>query len=213
MRQLFVLSAGILCLLQPALRINAQDRESVAALAARQATDDEIRRLRGDVQNLEAANANLQKRINQLVEELRQVREDNSRANASVASRDDLSRLAKDVRNELRELDSKRVADNARVLEALEKLSKTSAPAPVLSNSSRHDSSPPEKSKPDRTPATEKGYWYEIKKGDTFAEIIQACRKQGVNVTSTQVKEANPDINPNKIRVGQKLWIPDPSAK
>ncbi|MBI3414916.1 MAG: LysM peptidoglycan-binding domain-containing protein [Verrucomicrobia bacterium] len=212
MRQVFILIVGILCLPQLAPLFAAEERESAAALAARQSTDDEIRRLRGDVQILEAANANLQKRINQLADELQRIREEQSRSVSGLATKEDVNRLAKDVRGELRDLDSKRVADNSRVLEALEKLSKTSVPA-TSASVQKHDSPPPDKSKPDKTPPTEKGYWYEIKKGDTFAEIIQACRKQGVNVTSAQVKEANPDINPNKIRSGQKLWIPDPSLK
>ena len=212
MRQIFFLLLGAAGLLlhEPALR--AQDRESASALAARQANDEEIRRLRGDVQNLEAANANLQKRINQLIEDLRLVREETSHATANLASRDDLNRLAKEVRAELRELDSKRVADNKQVLDTLEKLSKVPLAA-ASSSAPKGDSSNSEKPKAEKGSPSEKGYWYEIKKGDTLAEIIQGCRKQGINVTSAQVKEANPDINPNKIRVGRKLWIPDPAQK
>ena len=212
MRRFFVLFAGTIWLLQPALRLCAQERESATALAARQTTEEEIRRLRGDVQNLEAANANLQKRINQLIEELQRVREENSRATVNLPTREDLNRLNKELREELRGVDSKRVADNNRVLEALEKLSKMSV-SPSPANTAKNDSPLSDKSKSEKSPPTEKGYWYEIRKGDAFLEIIQACRKQGVNVTASQVKEANPDINPNKIRAGQKLWIPDPSQK
>jgi hypothetical protein len=60
---------------------------------------------------------------------------------------------------------------------------------------------------------TEKGYWYEIKREDKLSVIVQEYRKKGVKVTLAQVKDANPDVNPNRLLVGQKIWIPDTSAK
>ena len=48
---------------------------------------------------------------------------------------------------------------------------------------------------------------------DKLSMIVQAYRQKGVKVTMQQVKEANPDVDPNKLLVGQKILIPDPSAK
>ena len=66
------------------------------------------------------------------------------------------------------------------------------------------------------TPAAgaQKGYYYEVKAGDTLAAIAKAYRdQQHVKVTATQIQTANPGLNPNNMKVGQKIFIPDPNAK
>ena len=40
-----------------------------------------------------------------------------------------------------------------------------------------------------------------------------AYRANGVKVTVAEVLKANPGLNPNKLRVRQKIYIPDPSLK
>ena len=184
----------------------AQDQaEAAAAIAARQDADDRYQRLSASVQELQAANAGLQKKLSGLIEELHKMREEASRNGANYATHEDLNRLAE----KLREVDQKREADNRRILDALEKLAKTPLPAVPAANG-ENGSSGKQKSEPRQT---EKGYWYEIKREDKLSMIVQECRKQGVNVTLQQVKDANPDVNPKRLLVGQRIWIPDASAK
>jgi len=56
---------------------------------------------------------------------------------------------------------------------------------------------------PPTSPATE----YAVMKGDTFSTI---AKKFGV--TTKQIQEANPNVQPTKLQIGQKLQIPSPSA-
>jgi uncharacterized coiled-coil protein SlyX len=184
----------------------AQDQAAAAAaIAARQDADDRYQRLSASVQELQAANAGLQKKLSALIEELQKVREEAARNGVNYATREDVNRLAE----KLREVDQKREADNRRILDALEKLAKTPIPAVPGANG---ENEPSGKQKSEQR-QTEKGYWHEIKREDKLSMIVQEYRKKGVKVTLQQVKDANPDVNPNRLLVGHKIWIPDPSAK
>ena len=206
MKRIFLWLAVALGLALPISRSLAQDRaEAAAAIAARQDAEDRYQRLSASVQELQAANAGLQKKLSALLEELQKVREEAARNGANYATHEDLNRLAE----KLREVDQKREADNRRILDALEKLAKTPLPAVPPANG-ENGSSGKQKSEQRQT---EKGYWYEIKREDKLSMIVQEFRKKGVKVTLQQVKEANPDLNPNRLLVGQKIWIPDASAK
>jgi len=187
----------------------AQDQaEAAAAIAARQDADDRYQRLSASVQELQAANAGLQKKLSGLIEELHKMREEAAHNGANYATHEDLNRLAE----KLREVDQKREADNRRILDALEKLAKTPLPAVPAANGENGPSGKQKSEKAEQR-QTEKGYWYEIKREDKLSMIVQEYRKKGVKVTLQQVKDANPDVNPNRLLVGQKIWIPDASAK
>ena len=43
--------------------------------------------------------------------------------------------------------------------------------------------------------------------------VIARAVDQGVKVTTTQILKANPKLDPAKLYVGQKVFIPDPNAK
>ncbi len=67
---------------------------------------------------------------------------------------------------------------------------------------------------PSTPPATpQKGYEYKVQAGDTIAAIAKAYRAQGVKVTTDDILKANPKVDPTKLYVGQKIFIPDPNAK
>jgi len=67
---------------------------------------------------------------------------------------------------------------------------------------------------PPAGPATpQNGYEYAVKEGDTLGSIAKAYRAQGVKVTTTQILKANSGLDPNKLYVGKKIFIPDPNAK
>lgn len=50
------------------------------------------------------------------------------------------------------------------------------------------------------------GSWYTIAKGDTIGHLSQ--RFYGTVRQHHRITEANPGINPNALRLGQKIWIP-----
>lgn len=56
----------------------------------------------------------------------------------------------------------------------------------------------------------ENGYNYSIQDGDYLAKIVSKLNKQGIKVTIPQVKDANPGVNWNKLKVGQVVFIPAP---
>ncbi len=51
-----------------------------------------------------------------------------------------------------------------------------------------------------------------MKSGDTLAAILAAYQQSGVKVSQSQVIKANAGLNPDRLKVGQKLFIPEPSA-
>ncbi len=70
---------------------------------------------------------------------------------------------------------------------------------------------PPEESSV--TPASttsDKGFEYVIKSGDTLEAIVQAYREKNIKVTVSQIVNANPGLKPERLRVGQKIFIPAP---
>jgi nucleoid-associated protein YgaU len=121
------------------------------------------------------------------------------------ASSTDLKSLAEKVQ----EIDKKRQADRELILKQIEQLGKVAAGAPAKTRTKPAPA-------PDETaaPATpQKGYEYTVKAGDTIGLIAKAYRDQGVKVTSTQILKANPGLDPAKLYVGRKVFIPDANAK
>jgi hypothetical protein len=49
-----------------------------------------------------------------------------------------------------------------------------------------------------------------VQSGDTLSAIIAAYKEKGIKVTEKEIKAANPNLVPEKMRVGQKIWIPAP---
>jgi LysM repeat protein len=203
---LFVVLAAFL---KPMPTLFAQDQaESAAAIAVRQDAEERYQRLSASIQELQSANASLQKKVNFLNDELQRARDESIRSNSSFATKDELNRLTE----KLREVDQKRESDNKRILEALENLAKTPPPVAAAPKSESERRTKPKTDK-SASAQTEKGYWYEVKPGQKLEKIIQAYREKGIKVTMQQIKEANPDMNPNKVLAGQKIFIPDPSQK
>jgi uncharacterized coiled-coil protein SlyX len=186
----------------------AGSAEAAAAIAARQDADDRYQRLSASVQELQAANAGLQKKLSALIEELQKVREEAARNGANYATHEDLNRLAE----KLREVDQKREADNRRILDALEKLAKTPLPGSDLRRMERTDLPENKSPKGPSSARRRRAIGTRFKREDKLSMIVQEYRKKGVKVTLQQVKDANPDVNPNRLLVGQKIWIPDASA-
>jgi len=179
--------------------------------AQESATQQQIDRLSGQIQDLQEAQALENKRLDALERDLADLRDKvNTPVVNDYASRGDVKKLA----DQLQEIDRKRKEDSDMIAKQFEALAKTAAAAPVPVI---HPSRPPAKI-PDtvasETPAVPtKGYEYEIKAGDTLHLIAKAYRDQGVKVTTAEIIAANPKMNPNVLIPGKKIFIPDASAK
>jgi LysM repeat protein len=176
-------------------------------------TQQQLDKLSGAIQDIQATQelqgkrlAALEKQISDLSDKL------NTPAVSDSASRDDLKTLAAQVQ----EIDKKRQDDRELILKQIENLGKVSGGSPTGHNKP--------KPAPDTTSAAggdnstapavpQKGYEYKVQAGDTIGAIAKAYRDQGVKITSGQILKANPKLDPSKLYVGQKIFIPDPNAK
>ncbi len=164
------------------------------------ATEERLNRLNGLVQDLLEDKAIQKRQIESLTREVQTLREQLTRPVGNFASQEDLRKLAE----KLQEVDRKREADKELILKEFEKLVKLVARSP--------DNRKP--ATPATPPATAGGegkfFEYTVVQGDTLSAIMQAYRDQGVKVTLKQILDANPGLVPERMSVGQKIFIPAP---
>jgi TolA-binding protein len=183
-----------------------------ASLARAQddATQQQIDKLSGQVQDLLDAQAAQGKRIDALEKQIADLGDKLSQPAASdSASADDLKKLAAQVQ----EIDKKRQDDNQKILDALDKLGKGGTVSPPSHRPTAVSTATPTDNPTQTSTSPQKGYEYKIAPGDTPSAIAKAYRAQGVKVTSDQILAANPGLNPNKMVVGKTIFIPDANAK
>lgn len=173
------------------------------ARAQDDATQQQLDKLSGQIQDLLDAQAQqgkridaLEKQISDLGEKLKQPGGDSNFASAS-----DL----KDLAEKVQVIEKKRQEDNQKILDTLEKLGKTGGttrrPTATADNPTTTANIP------------SKGYYYEIQAKDTVSGIAKKYRAEGVKVTTDQIIAANPGLNPNSLIVGKKIFIPDANAR
>jgi LysM repeat protein len=177
------------------------------------ATQAQIDKLTGQIQDLLAAQEQQTKRLDAVEKEISDLRDkvNTPAANPDNASAADLKTLATQVQ----EIDKKRAADRELILDQIKQLGKAAAAgAPPVKTKTKVTPLPEDPGSAGTAPATpQKGYYYTIQSGDTLPAIAKAYREQGVKVTSTQILKANPGLDASKLYVGKKLFIPDPTAK
>jgi LysM repeat protein len=183
-----------------------------ATLGQDAATQQQIDKLSGQIQDILETQVAQTKRLEALEKEIGDLRDKlNQPAANESASADDLKKLAAQVQ----EIDKKRQDDNEQILKAIEKLGKSGGV------STGHKSSPPitpatstENSAPN-TGVPPKGYNYTIAAGDTLSSIAKAYRDSDkhVKVTTSQILAANPGLDATKLYIGKVIFIPDPNAK
>jgi LysM repeat protein len=175
------------------------------------ATQQQLDKLGGQIQDLLDAQAQQGKRLDALEKEISDLRDKvNTPAVTDYVSHDELKKIA----DQISEVDKKRQDDSDMIATQIANLAKAAAVAPPPPI--HHSSSTPttgEGSGGDTSNTPQNGYEYEIKSGDTLSLIVKAYRDKGVKVTKTQVIKANPGLDPNKLYVGKKIFIPDASAK
>ncbi len=172
---------------------------SWSARAQDAATDERINKLSGQIEDLIAAHKTLQKQLTEISQRVDDLREQVGKPNASYITHDDLKPLA----DSIREVDRKRIQDAENIQKQLVNIQKLAAQTPPPR---RTEKAPPEKEKE----RPQKGFEYQVQTGDTLSSIIQAYRDQNVKVTLDQVKKANPGLKPEKMHVGQVIFIPAP---
>jgi cell division protein FtsB len=217
MKRAFILFAFPIFLLR--LPVTAQDAaitpvstpaSTAAAIAAKEDAEERYKRLAADLQAVQSDNEALHAKITALEEEIQTLRAAQARPADNSAIEDQLKRLAQTIQ----EVDNKRQNDKEVISEEIRKSiggleqSLRSAPAPA------HASGPKPSAVPD-SPASDKGYSYTIQEGDTLAAVVNAYNadfkgKGMKTITLKQAKEANPNVDWNRLRVGQKIVIPRP---
>jgi LysM repeat protein len=174
------------------------------------ATQQQIDQINGKIQDIIDAQAAqgkklaaLEKSVSDLQDKLNQPAANNS------ATEDDLKKLA----GQVKDLAKKQQDDNDLIVKELEKLGKgggvstTSHKAPSISMPASADNStanPGDK---------QNGFWQPVGSHDTIIAIAKAYQDKGIKVTADQILAANPGLNPGKLKVGQKIWIPNPNTK
>jgi LysM repeat protein/cell division protein FtsB len=212
MKLAFLVAALGICLFRlPAI---AQNQDTGAAAAARAESDERYQQLSADMDSLHAANQALVQRITALEEEIRQLREAQTRAASNSNVQDDIKRLA----DKIEEVDRKRAEDKQAIADqikqstsSLERTLSTASAPPPASSQVRASSAKDEAVLPGG------GFVYVVQSGDYLSAIVKAYntdfKSKGMKtITLKQVMEANPGLDWNRLRVGQKLTIPKPES-
>ncbi len=167
------------------------------------ATQQQINKLNGQVQDLLDAQTLQAKRIDALEKEIGDLH-DKSGSPGAAADQGDLQKLAQQVQD----LANKQKADQELILKEIEKLGKVSGGSTATHKSSV--STTVADNPVASTAGPQKGYDYAIQKGDTLLAISKAYRDQGIKVTVEQIMKANPGLDPKNLIVGKKIFIPAP---
>ena len=185
----------------------AQDSDTASAIADRQAAEERYKQMSADVESLLVANLAMQKKVSALEDELQKVREEQTRSanNSNTTTADSLRKLA----DAIQEVDKNRIADKQKILDAIAKMERNLRSAP-----------PPSANKapvvPDAPTGPEKGYTHTIGSGDTLSGIVasynSAFKAKGMKTISLKdVMDANPKVNVNALKIGQKIFVPAPA--
>jgi hypothetical protein len=196
--------------------------------AVRQELEDRLRRVERDLEAVKEANDSLRKKLgdlqrnSSLVEEsAAKVATASSNALQTRASKEELSHL----REALKESEHRREADKKLFLEKFEELRKLMASAPpasafstpVAAKLSREKSdSGGGKSKAVPSGVPDTGVYHLVEKNQTALEILKAynddqkAKGRTGKITLKQLEAANSGANMDRLRTGQKLFIPIP---
>jgi hypothetical protein len=212
-----------------ATSLPAQDNAARAReIADRQDAAERYTRLSAQVEDLLLANADLQRKIGGLENELRKTRAEllaelsktERKADENTGrfvTQDQLKKLVEAVND----LDKKRVEEDKKIVEQLRSVVKqlSSTVAPPMHTPT--PSAPAVKPNTDSVAAgvPTKGFEHVVQKGEYLGTIIkaynEALKEKGVTkkITQDMVEKANPGLNPNKMAIGTKIFIPDPSQE
>jgi LysM repeat protein len=163
------------------------------------ATEERFNKLSAQMDVLIEAKDAQNKKIEALESQVRDLQSQISKPSGNYASAEDLKQVADAVK----EVDKKRVSDNEKVLNEIEKLGKTLGGAGGRRTSVTPTDVPKSTFDP-TTPHME----YQVQSGDSLSAIAKAYRDKGVKVTVQQILAANPGLKAETMKVGQKIIIP-----
>ena len=169
------------------------------------ATQERLDKLTGRIEDLTAAQEALKKQVNELTRELESVREQATKPTANYARPEDLNRLGEAIK----EVDRKRMDDAEKIHSELLKL-RTVLEKPLAPPKPKTTSVPKDKPAPEVPTGDGKVFLYVIQKNDSLDAIVQAYKEKNIKVTVAGILKANPGLIPEKMRVGQKIFIPAP---
>lgn len=198
--------------------------QNLVADALRHEWEDKLRRVERDLEAVKEANDSLRKKLADLqratetvAEEAAKMATASSNALQTRAGKQELNQL----RDALKESESRREADKKLFLEKFEELRKlmaggASAPPPPAPKAakSRSDSSAEKSRPPPGVPDT--GVYHVVEKNQTALEILKAynddlkAKGRTAKISFAQLQAANPGVNMDRLRTGQKLFIPIP---
>ena len=188
---LFASFLGTTCLLEPTSAVAQGSSLDTRALR------EDCRRLQSQLADLLEAHNALKSELSKFRSEVRQLRAQTATKDPAAVTRADLEGLAKSIR----EVDRKRIQDKDLILKEMQALLR---------------STPTGAKPPTAPPHSEKGFDHTVEAGQTISAIIAAyntkLKRQDVKkrITLKSVLDANPNLNPRTMRIGQSLFIPDP---
>lgn len=163
----------------------SRSRETARQQADQEVLLDQMRRLQGRVESAELQIEELNRQVDRLRSDLRQ---SGSMQDSALT----LKLSAAETR--IAQLESARERDRQEIIDKLServtKLMAGSAPAATAQRT--------------RPSGSATGYEHEVQSGQTLSQIAQAY-----GVTAKAIIDANNLQNPNSLRVGQKLFIPE----
>jgi hypothetical protein len=185
---------------------------TAAAIAAKEAAEERYNRMAADLQAVQSDNEALHAKITAMEQELQALRDAAARPPDTSAIQEDLKHLAEKIG----EVDKKRMEDKDAISEEIRKaiggLEATikGAPSPMRETRPR----PPVAQD---TPLSDNGYSYTVVPGDRLDLIVKAYNKEyrskGLKpITIRQAMEANPNVDWNRLKAGQKIVIPRPEG-
>jgi len=192
-----------LALLSQPLPGAAQVSYGAQAYAEQQQAEERWRKLSAQMEELLSTQEVLRKRISALEDENRGLRADVSRAASAGVAPEEFQRVIKEITGKLKEVDDKRVSDNKALLEQVKQLIKDIKPGATVT--SPRVQSVPDGSEP--LPSNQE-YVHIVQSGENITAIVQGYQAQGIKTSIKAVQQANPGVNPNKLKVGQELIIP-----
>lgn len=180
--------------------------------AAREEAEDRYRRMSARLEEVVANQALQQQQISALEKSLGDLRDQVVRANNNAVTPASLQGLGEQIRK----VDETRASENRKITETLDELSRlvrsaavgpppSHTPAPHLPTTATGTDSGGGSDKVD-------GFDYVVQKNDTLGGIVQAYRTQNIKVTSKSIMDANPTVKWDRLRVGQKIFIPKPKS-
>lgn len=204
--------------------------QNIVADVARQELEDRLRRVERDLESVKEANDSLRKKLSSVdtvVTEVSRAAVERANSNNNLlkltASKDELAQLER----ALKDSEQRREADKKWFVEQLKELSKlmgaagsapptfTPTPTPKVGKT-KSAATTDANSRPHPSGVPDTGVFHLVEKNQTALEILKAynddqkAKGRAGKLTLKQLETANPGADMNRLRAGQKLFIPIP---